>query len=80
MTQGYAGVESGRDETVAQGVGRDPFHDPGPTSQAAHDAGRAVSVEALPGTGEEHRSVVALADGRVDCPGDTRWEWDHRNL
>lgn len=62
VTERYAGVKSGGNEGVAQGVRADRLGDPGPAGDTSDDPGGAVAVEAVTVAGSEDWTYRPFAD------------------
>jgi hypothetical protein len=80
IAQGYAGVEGGSEERVAQAVWSDGLIDSGPAGDSANDPAGAVSVHPLTVGTSEDRAVESFANGQVDRPGGARRERDRDDL
>ena len=72
----HTGIEGRVDERMPHGVRTDPLEDPGPSGDASHDAGRAVTIETATGTVTEDRTGAAFPDSEVDSAGGSWGERD----
>jgi hypothetical protein len=68
ITKGYAGVECGRDERVAQRVRSDPLDDAGPAREAAHDPSGCVPVKPSSVAAEQDRTFAAFTHREIYGP------------
>ncbi len=80
IAQRDAGVESGGDERMTQGVRADRLVDPGLAGDAPHDPPRGVAVEALAVRPDEDRPLGPLTNGQVDRAGRAWRERDGDDL
>jgi len=80
FAQWDAGVEGGGDEGVPQSVWADRLGDAGAFGDTAHDAARAVPVEAVPVGAAEDRPVEPFADGQIEATGRAGCERDGDDL
>jgi len=80
VAEGYAGVEGGGDEGVAQCVRPDGLWDPGLAGDSSDDARGGVTIESLTVESEEQRTFATLANGEVDSSSGPWCERDDDGL
>ncbi len=61
-------IESGRDERMPQRMRSDPLENPGPSSDASHDPGGAMTIETATAAVTENRAGAVFPDGEIDRP------------
>ena len=75
-----SGVKCGGDEAVPQRMRRDVLGDAGPAGDAAHDAGGAVAVQALPRARQQERPAETFPRSQVESPTYPRGQRDDGDL